>query len=229
MDSQKNNHFATIESVFFNRDALLVARQLLGKVIRVRQANLWLQARIIETEAYYLEDKASHASLGITRSRNALFMSAGTLYMYYSRGGDSLNFSCQGQGNAVLIKSGYPVVTDHTDPKAIRLMQTNNPSRAGTLRPIEKLCSGQTLLCKALDLRVPDWNGKKLSPGKFELVEDGYIPDQIIQTTRLGINPARDAHLPYRFVDAHYAKYCTKNPLSVRNWQIGHQYTIFAP
>ena len=89
---------------FFNRDAAIVAKDLLGKVLRVKHNTLWLSASIIETEAYYLNDKASHASLGYTEKRKALFMPAGTIYMYYARGGDSFNISCQGDGNAVLIK-----------------------------------------------------------------------------------------------------------------------------
>src|SRR3990167_6381914 len=93
---------------FFDRDARLLARELLGKVIRHRHGEQWLSARIIETEAYYLDDKGSHASLGFTHKRRALFMPAGTIYMYYARGGDSLNISCQGKGNAVLIKSAFP-------------------------------------------------------------------------------------------------------------------------
>ncbi len=64
---------------FFDRDAQLLARELLGKVIRHRVAGLWLSARIIETEAYYLVDKGSHASLGYTEKRKALFArTAGT-------------------------------------------------------------------------------------------------------------------------------------------------------
>ncbi len=229
MRTQKNKLFTPIGSEFFHRDAQQVARDLLGIIIRVRQSGHWLQVRIIETEAYYIKDKASYAHLGYTMNRKALFMPAGTIYMYYARGGDSLNFSCQGNGNAVLIKSGLPVMNGQVDPETIKLMQTNNPSKTGGLRAIENLCSGQTLLCKSLGLRVPDWNTKNLLPGKFELIEDGYMPDQIIQTTRLGINPTRDAQLPYRFVDAHNAKYCSKNPLRVRNWQNGNQYTIFSP
>ena len=39
------------------------------------------------------------------------------------------------------------------------------------------------------------------------------MPTQIVQTTRLGIPSGRDEHLPYRFVDAEYARFCTRNPL----------------
>ncbi|MCK5662536.1 MAG: DNA-3-methyladenine glycosylase [Thiotrichaceae bacterium] len=73
---------------FFNQDACDVATQLLGKVIRRKYKQQWLAARIIETEAYYLEDKGSHASLGFTEKRKALFMPPGTIYMYYARGRD---------------------------------------------------------------------------------------------------------------------------------------------
>ena len=69
-----------LPDTFFDRDALLVARELLGKVIRHRQGNLWLAARIIETEAYYLEEKGSHASLGYTEKRKALFLDGGHIY-----------------------------------------------------------------------------------------------------------------------------------------------------
>lgn len=105
---------------FFDRDAQTLARDLLGKVIRHRQGNLWLAARIIETEAYYLTDKGSHASLGYTEKRKALFLDGGHIYMYYARGGDSLNFSAHGPGNAVLIKSAYPGWTRFQMPTAWR-------------------------------------------------------------------------------------------------------------
>ena len=94
-----------LPDAFFDRDAQTLARDLLGKVIRHRVGDLWLSARIIETEAYYCEEKGSHASLGYTEKRKALFLDGGHIYMYYARGGDSLNFSAQGPGNAVLIKS----------------------------------------------------------------------------------------------------------------------------
>ena len=71
---------------FFDRDAQCLARELLGKVIRHRVNGLWLSARIIETEAYYCADKGSHASLGYTEKRKALFLDGGHIYMYYGPG-----------------------------------------------------------------------------------------------------------------------------------------------
>lgn len=202
-----------LPSHFFDRDAQQLARKLLGKVIRHRVGDLWLAARIIETEAYYCEEKGSHASLGYTHKRRALFLDGGHIYMYYARGGDSLNFSAQGPGNAVLIKSAYPWTDALSGPASLARMALNNPAADGTPRPQQRLCAGQTLLCKALGLKVPDWDAQRFDPDRL-LVEDiGTSPSHIIQTTRLGIPSGRDEHLMYRFVDADYAPYCTRNPL----------------
>jgi DNA-3-methyladenine glycosylase len=202
-----------LPDAFFNRDAQTLARDLLGKVIRHRVGDLWLSARIIETEAYYFDEKGSHASLGYTEKRKALFLDGGHIYMYYARGGDSLNFSAHGPGNAVLIKSAYPWTDDLSGPASLAQMLLNSPDAQGRPRPSQKLCAGQTLLCKALGLKVPVWDAKRFDH-EILLVEDtGPAPTHIIQTTRLGIPHGRDEHLMYRFIDGAYAPYCTRNPL----------------
>jgi DNA-3-methyladenine glycosylase len=199
---------------FFARDPQKVARDLLGKVLRHCYQGIWLSAQIIETEAYYIHDKASHASLGYTEKRKALFMPAGTIYMYYSRGGDSLNISCEGEGNAVLIKSGYPYGCDE---KMLATMLHLNPQKNGEPRPLDKLCSGQTLLCKALGLKVVDWDQHQFNAKKIRIDDVGYTPQKIIQTIRLGNPHGRDEHLPYRFISHDHAAFCTKNPLTKRS------------
>ncbi len=197
MDHFKVSKPQILRPDFFDRDAQCVAQDLLGKVLQVKHSELWLMARIIETEAYCLDDKASHASLGYTEKRKALFMSPGTIYMYYARGGDSLNFSCQGDGNAVLIKSAYPVGSIDGD-HGLATMISNNPGLNGKPRSANKLCAGQTLLCRSLGLKVPEWDGQLLNDLTFRVIDDSYQPDKIVSTSRLGINPERDAQLPYR-------------------------------
>ena len=204
---------SALPDCFFDRDAQLLARELLGKVIRHRVGEIWLSARIIETEAYYLAEKGSHASLGYTEKRKALFLDGGHIYMYYARGGDSLNFSAHGPGNAVLIKSAYPWQDALSGPASLARMRLNNPDAQGRPRPDQKLCAGQTLLCKALGLKVPDWDAKCFDPERLRADDVSQVPSRIIQTTRLGIPHGRDEHLMYRFVDADYAAYCTRNPL----------------
>ena len=194
---------------FFARDTIVVAQDLLGKVLYAKYQNYWLAAIIIETEAYYLDnDKASHSSLGYTEKRKALFMPPGTIYMYYSRAGDSMNVSVGNQGDAVLIKSAWPL-------KNIKIMQQLNPTKNGQIRPIEKLCSGQTLLCKSLGITVKKWDQQQFDRQTFYIADIGYKPEKIIKTTRLGIAKGRDDHLPYRFIDHAKVRYCTKKPCTV--------------
>ena len=216
-----------LPDAFFDRDAQILARDLLAKVIRHRVGDLWLSARIIETEAYYYAEKGSHASLGYTEKRKALFLDGGHIYMYYARGGDSLNFSAQGPGNAVLIKSAYPWVDELSGPASLAQMLLNNPDAQGHPRPSQKLCAGQTLLCKALGLKVPVWDAKRFDHEVLLVEHVGQTPSHIIQTTRLGIPHGRDEHLMYRFVDGTYAAYCTRNPL--RRGQVeGRDYFVLS-
>lgn len=217
-----------LKASFFNRDACLVAQQLLGKVIRRKYQGDWLAARIIETEAYYMAENGSHASIGYTEKRKAMFMPAGTIYMYYARGNDSLNVSCRGKGNAVLIKSAYPFFDKFSDANALQIMQQLNPTATGGTRTLEKLCSGQTLLCRSLSLKVTDWNQQQFDSDNFYFDDVKKLPARIIQTTRLGIPAGRDEHLPYRFIDYDYARFCTSNPLTKRHWAENKHYEIYA-
>ncbi len=195
-----------LDKVFFHKDACELAVALLGKLICRTAGGLTLKARIIETEAYYISEKASHASLGYTHKRRALFMEAGTIYMYHARGKPSLNFSAEGEGNAVLIKSSVPVEGTET---MLRL----NPGADGTPRDILKLCSGQTLTAMSLGLKVDECDAKEQSRETLWTEDDGYGPERVIRTTRLGIPEGRDGHLPYRMIDYAFADRCTKNPL----------------
>lgn len=196
---------------FFDRDARTVAQALLGKVLRRRYGDLWLSAAIVETEAYYRREKGSHASLGRTPSREALFMPAGTIYMYYARGGDSLNVSCRGPGNAVLFKAGRPFLDERSGAEARAAMHRLNRLK-DRQRPDHRLCAGQTLLCRALDLRVPDWTTKSFNT-ELHLEDVGARPSRIVVARRLGIPKGRDEHLMYRFVDYDHLRSATQNPM----------------
>ena len=78
---------------FFNRSALTVAEELLGKYI-VRKVDLPAQAgkkeialMITEVEAYDGHaDKASHASKGLTERNKPMFGPAGYFYVYFTYG-----------------------------------------------------------------------------------------------------------------------------------------------
>lgn len=225
-----NQQGGPLNRAFFHQDPRRLAISLLGKVLRRRYKHpqygqLWLSARIIETEAYYLDEKGSHSSLGLTPSRQAMFMPPGTIYMYYARGADSLNFSALGDGNAVLIKSALPYLDHLSTDRSLSVMQDLNPLK-GRPREPRRLCAGQTLLCRALNLKVPEWNLRQLDPARFYLEDTGYLPEAFIQCPRMGIPTGRDEHLPYRFVDLAEADACTSNPVRKRSWSAGRDYRI---
>ncbi|MCB0278411.1 MAG: DNA-3-methyladenine glycosylase [Calditrichaeota bacterium] len=197
-------------SVFFDADPRDIAPLVLGKLISHHYMNTWLTCRIIDVEAYLLTEKGSHASLGYTPKRQALFAKPGTIYMYYARGNDSFNISCRGDGNALLIKSAYPFVREVDDE--IRLMQELN-KKGNKERKVSELCAGQTLLCKSLNLKVTEWDNKQFENGKLELLDDGYQTECYIVSRRLGIPKGRDEDLMYRYTDFNFARNSTNNPL----------------
>ena len=207
-----------LSTAFFNVDALTLAQKLVGKVICRKYQNLMLKARIIETEAY---DKASHSYAGFSEKRKAMFMPPGTIYMYYARGHDSFNISAKGDGAAVLIKSAIIDPREIDNMPMIKAMQKLNPAKDGSLRKPERLLSGQTLLCKSLNITVKAWDQRTFNADLF--IEDCRdCPKVLIQTTRLGIAEKRDADLLHRFIDHQYAAQATQNPLRQKKTVVYH-------
>ena len=71
-----------------------------------------------------------------------------------------------------------------TGPDAIAIMLILNPLSSGKVRAIEKLCSGQTLLCRSLNLKLTEWDQKTFDPQQFYFADMQKVPRKIIQTTR---------------------------------------------
>jgi len=68
---------------FFEQDVLIVAPELIGKVLVCRVGEELLRYRITETEAYRgVEDLACHASKGRTVRTEVMFHAGGVLYVY---------------------------------------------------------------------------------------------------------------------------------------------------
>lgn len=80
-----NRTFDILPRDFYDRDTLIVARELLGKLlIRVINGS-YLIGIISETEAY-TDDAASHAFKGLTNRNSALFGPVGMSYVYFTYG-----------------------------------------------------------------------------------------------------------------------------------------------
>ena len=72
---------------FFARQAAVVARDLLGKILVHRLDENVLAGKIVETEAYLGEgDKAAHSARGLTKRTTVIFGPPGHAYVYLCYG-----------------------------------------------------------------------------------------------------------------------------------------------
>jgi DNA-3-methyladenine glycosylase len=99
-----------LERGFFARDAVVVARALVGTYL-VHGDRV---VRIVETEAYRgPKDLACHARAGLTKRTRTLLGHEGHAYVFFIYGVyDCFNVVCgaHGKGHAVLVRGGDPVL-----------------------------------------------------------------------------------------------------------------------
>lgn len=171
---------------FFARDPVLVARDLLGKLL-VRQTDLGPAiGRIVEVEAYLSRrDPACHASRGMTRRNATMFGAAGHAYVYMIHANWCLNAVTEdvGLGSAVLIRAIEPLV-------GIEQMQ----ARRGIDKLLD-LARGPARLCQALDV-TKTYDGWDLTLGReLWIAESTSIGNgaslRIVRSPRIGISTAR--------------------------------------
>ena len=173
---------------FFQQPTTDVARGLLGKVITHKTAEGTAAGRIVEVEAYlYREDPACHASKGKTARNAAMFGPAGTAYVYLIYGMYycfNVVTALAGEGEAVLVRALEPLT-------GLELMAARRSTN-----DVRQLASGPGKLCQALAINRKQ-DGLDLTDSPLMLTDDGFLADNIITTTRIGISVAVD--LPLRF------------------------------
>lgn len=181
---------------FYDRpDVVLIARELIGKIIVTRFDKIITSARIVETEAYIgLTDKASHSFGGKRTARNEhMYAAAGTAYVYICYGMHHLFNVVTNKKeipDAVLIRAVEPVKgTDHmlarTGKKVFDFSLTRGPGNAAKALGISKRHSGINL-----------------TRSEIYIADDGFdSQDNLIGISkRIGVESAGAAALyPYRF------------------------------
>jgi len=179
-------------SSFYNRDADLVARALLGAILRVDDGEGPVSGRIAETEAYLgPHDPACHAVAGRTARTWHLFGPPGNAYVYFVYGMHwCVNAVTRedGFGSAVLIRAVTPL-------EGIARMRARRP-RA---KRDADLCNGPAKLCAAFGIdRAHD--GLSLTGSSRLTIHTGHTVNDadVLIGPRVGISKAVDWPLRFR-------------------------------
>jgi DNA-3-methyladenine glycosylase len=167
---------------FYQRPAIDLARDLIGKLLVRRVGSETLRARIVETEAYVgTHDLACHAAKGRTRRTEVMFGPGGHAYVYFIYGmHEMFNIvaSVVGDAQAVLVRAAEPMDGWDAD--------LSGPG---------KLTRGMRIT-RAL-------NGVDLTGDELFLMGDGRAAPRIVIGPRVGVDYAGAwVDPPLRFVDA---------------------------
>jgi len=143
---------------FYSQSTLKVARDLLGKFLVYDSPQGKIVGKITETEAYAgLEDRASHASRGLTPRTALMYGEAGRWYIYLIYGFyHCLNVVTEAKGYpaAVLIRAVEPV-------EGVKIMIKNRKAGKNMIISAEKLANGPGKLCQAFGI-AKGLNGSKV-------------------------------------------------------------------
>ena len=183
-----------IKQEFYNRSALDVAKDLLGKVLVREVDGKVLKGRIVETEAYIgATDKACHAYNGRrTKRTEPLYEEGGVSYIYFIYG----LYHCfnvvtneKDVAEAVLVRAIEPL----NEFDYIAKIRYNKEYNELTKTQIKNLTNGPSKLCLAY-LINRDINVLKLyEQGPIYIEDDSYDEFEIVDTKRIGIDYAEEA------------------------------------
>ena len=183
-----------ISKEFYNRSALEVAQDLLGKVLVREVDGKILKGKIVETEAYIgAIDKACHAYNGRrTKRTEILYEDAGVSYIYFIYG----LYHCfnvvtnkKDVAEAVLIRAIEPI----NELDYISNIRYNKKYDELTKAQSKNLTNGPSKLCLAYLLNK-DLNAVKLyEKGAVYITDDNNETFEIVESKRIGIDYAEEA------------------------------------
>lgn len=193
---------------FYDRDALTVARALLGKLLVFETPRSTLAGRIVEVEAYRGPfDQAAHSANGRRTARNeTMWGPPGVAYVYFVYGMHwCLNAvtAAEGRPEAVLIRGLEPLLGHATFRRRRSPGHRPRTPEPAKRRPIPdaRLLDGPAKLCAAfgLDRR---FDGHRLDTPPLTIRDAPEVPDsEVLRTPRIGVAYAGEhARLPWRLV-----------------------------
>ncbi|HWT05446.1 MAG TPA: DNA-3-methyladenine glycosylase [Xanthomonadales bacterium] len=176
-------------------DTIALSRALIGKLlVRVLEGET-LIGRIVETEAYFPHDPASHAFRGLTRRNRAMFGPPLHAYVYFIYGTNwCLNVTSEGEGvgAASLVRACEPVAGIAT----MRALRARPGGRSRADVKDRDLARGPGNLCRAFAIG-PAFDGADLTAGPTLWLADDGVALPVGVSRRIGITKA--AEEPLRF------------------------------
>ena len=170
LSSQYSWFVQRLPRAFYDRNTIVVARELLGKLLVHKANGVERIGRIVEVEAYLgPHDRAAHSARGVTERTKVMFGPPGYAYVYFIYGmHHCMNVVTEGEGHgaAVLLRALEPV-------KNI----------------VGRTC-GPVLLCHAMEMDKR-LNAHDLLSDNFYLAASPRVePFQIVKRPRIGVNYA---------------------------------------
>lgn len=190
-----------LEKEFYRQGALILAKELLGKIIVRVIDGVTLKGKIVETEAYIGEiDKASHAYNGRRTERTEpLFREGGIAYVYFIYG----LYHCfnvisglENKGEGVLIRAVEPL----NEFDYLAKKRFNKSYEELTMSKKRSLTNGPSKLCMAYSIDKAENYKKLYEKGDFYIEDSKKENFEIVETKRIGIDYAEEAvEFPWRF------------------------------
>ncbi len=185
---------ARLPRAFYDRPALLVARDLLGKVLVHRSPDGTTSGRIVEAEAYIGEDDpACHAAPGPTRRNEPLYGPPGHAYVYFNYGvHDMFNVVVEARGRpaAILVRALEPI-------EGVELMRARRATPARGRKPrremsVDDLCRGPGNLARAMGITLAHNRADLCAAGPLFIEDRGLEAREIAWSPRIGIRVGVD-------------------------------------
>lgn len=189
-----------LDRAFYERNALVVARDILGKNLIHKSHDGLTAGRIVETEAYIgPDDRASHAYLGLhTKRTDIQFGPSGFAYVYQIYGKYycfNIVVSKIGKPEVVLIRALRPI-------EGLDLMAKRRSIKTFDADRINNLTDGPGKLCEAMGITKKAY-GTDICGDTIFVVDNSIdlTNEHVNQTPRININYAREARAyPWRFI-----------------------------
>jgi len=156
---------------FYDRDTILVARELLGKLLVHKSHGVKQVGRIVEVEAYLgPHDLAAHSAKGRTKRTEIMFGPPGHAYVYLIYG----MYHCMN------------VVTERSGHASAVLLRAIEP-----VKNIEGRTGGPGLLCRAMKIDRQLNAHDLLSDNFFIAAPEAIESFSIVKRPRIGVDYAK--------------------------------------